>query len=1101
MKLISIMTGIVGRWRVPINSVYNPATSTDLRIIIMMELIRRGLLVVCCIFASHTVFAGVHVLGLNDLLLPFPVGKGDQLVVPLTIPPHHFKVIWLTEEFASTKVFLEDPRGRILQNIKVRDFYLRRRVLLTHETCNPCQLRISVWTEHPERASIQAETETFSLLDNELRFVAEQKLQRIQRNIDASHKYLLPDLRILLNELSDIWRLLDEQKELINSHYLYVAYTEGKKNNSLQVFFTESNDNQLLELVYDYRNDPFLVLLKEQLTLARRRMDLFAIARINIAIGREAFSRGLYALAERYYYKHALSLVSMQAGDKHKTLYLFATIDHEFGQIDTKLALFSSAESYLDKSLLNFSKISDASLMADVINTQGFMNRLQDKLALAAAQHRVAFQLSEHTTDSVGLDMRTLYYLGAINVLRGRYFAALESLQKAETIAVQHMLVHWHAHIVAAKARVNLELGRLSEAKEFYFVAQSLYESVDAQADLPTLYTNMGRLFAREGNASQSIHYFDKAKAALPELTGQEHKLNLAQAEITALIVQGKYDVAYKMQMDLIALNQHSASEFFQGRNLSQLADIAVHQGNYSDALDYALKAIRLHSEKDDDLYYIKSNYLAALSSFKLNKPASQILTYLDSALTNIEVIRATLVRDDLRREYFSLQRALYDLKVQVHMASQAPDSTVKALLSAEAFKARTLYETFRRERKNSQLMSYAGLTPEQLLNVLLKEEQITLINPVTFLQPIDEAGLKKYQQQLTEQDAILYYFLGEDAAYVWLIQRNSVDVHSIQAGKEFAGVLKTVLSDLNHPPSPSSSATALRKEYQGRLNLSRILLEGVAEKLSTFKQLLIVPDGHLHQLPFIALLNPSSKTPLLNTHSVAYNLSLATDSWLRQLSAAPNQGGAMLVVANSEKASADSSLPSVSKEVATIASLWHQQKERTVTSLLDSNATKKNIAGVELSQYEIMHFASHAKVDWDYPELTAILLAPDQNDNSSQLTLNEITQWQLRAELVMLSACETAQGKLVGGEGSMGLSRAFFEAGAKRVVASFWPVEDTSTAYFMEQFYQSLLKNNKSPLHALQEAQQAVSRVPRWSHPYYWASMAYFGNREAWRE
>ncbi|MGV8838496.1 hypothetical protein, partial [Cellvibrio sp.] len=243
------MTGIVGRWRVPINSVYNPTTSTDLRIIIMMELIRRGFLVACCIFASHTVFAGVHVLGLNDLLLPFPVSKGDQLVVPLTIPPHQFKVIWLTEEFASTKVFLEDPRGPILQNIKVRDFYLRRRVLLTHETCNPCQLRISVWTEHPKLARVQARIETFSVVDNKLRFIAEQQLQRIQQNIDTEQRYFLPDLVPLIDELSDTWRLLGDKKELINSHYLQGAYTEGKNNNPLQVFLSDYTKAQLLELL------------------------------------------------------------------------------------------------------------------------------------------------------------------------------------------------------------------------------------------------------------------------------------------------------------------------------------------------------------------------------------------------------------------------------------------------------------------------------------------------------------------------------------------------------------------------------------------------------------------------------------------------------------------------------------------------------------------------------------------------------------------------------------------------------------------------------------------------------------------------------------
>ncbi len=1066
----------------------------------MMELIRRGLLIACCIFAADMARADVHVLDINDLQLPFSVGTGDELVVPLKVAPQHFQIIWLTERFASAKVFLESSGGRIIQNIKARDFYLRRRVLLTHENCSPCQLRISIWSEHPEQASIQAQTEFFSSLKDGLRLIAEQQLQRIQKNIDADQKYFLPDLGLLIDELSNTWRLLGNSKEVINSYYLYNAYTDGKKNKSLKVFLNDYADDPLLELVGDYKNDSFLILLKEQLALAQQRMDVYAIICINVALGRVVFSRGHYSMAA-YYYKKSLSFIDVLPAHEHKTLYLLATVEHELGQIDAKLALFSSAESYLRMSLSNFTKISDASLMADVINTQGFISRLQDKLTLAAAQHQVAFQLSTKTTDSLGLDMRTLYYLGAINLLRGRYFAALESLKKAETIAIQNRLVHWRAHIVAAKARVNLELGRLSDAKKLYFLAQSLYESVDAQADLPIIYTNMGRLFAREGNVTESVHYFEKARSALPELTGQEYQLNLAQAEITALIVQGNYDVAYKMQMDLMSSNRHSTSDFFQGRNLSLLAEIAVHQGNYSGALQHALAAIELHREKGDDLYYIKSNYLAALSSFKLNKTTSQILVYLDLALTKIEDIRTSLVRDDLRREYFSFQRALYDLKVQVYMASQAPDSAVKALLSAEAFKARTLYETFRRERKTPHLISYDDLTPVQLLQVLLKEEQETLINPIAPSQSFDEFGLNKYQQQLTEREAVLYYFIGEQVAYVWLIQRNTVEVYSIHSGKEFADELGKVLSSLNHPPASNSSAAALRQEYQNRLNLSRRLFGDAAEKLSTFNQMLIVPDGNLHQLPFVALFNPLTKVTLLNTHAVSYSLSLATDSWLRQVSAIRNQSGAMLVVANSENNSVSNSLPSVSKEIAAIEFLWNQQKMRTATTLANNVATKKNIARLALSQYEIMHFASHANVNWDYPELTSILLASDQEDNSTQLTLSEIAQWQLQSELVVLSACETAQGKLVGGEGSMGLSRAFFEAGAKRVVASFWPVEDASTAYFMEQFYQSFLKNNKSPFYALQEAQQAVSQVPRWSHPYYWSSMAYFGNREAWRE
>lgn len=181
--------------------------------------------------------------------------------------------------------------------------------------------------------------------------------------------------------------------------------------------------------------------------------------------------------------------------------------------------------------------------------------------------------------------------------------------------------------------------------------------------------------------------------------------------------------------------------------------------------------------------------------------------------------------------------------------------------------------------------------------------------------------------------------------------------------------------------------------------------------------------------------------------------------------------------------------------------SLWNEKKMGEIILLVGNISAKQKLLALDLSQFQIMHFASHAKVNWDYPELTTILLTTENYTESNQLLLSEINRWKLHAELVVLSACETAAGKLVGGEGNMGLSRAFFEAGAKRVIASFWPVEDSSSAYLMEHFYRFLLLENKSPVDALQQAQQAVSKVSRWSHPYYWSGMAYFGKPEAWRE
>ena len=112
-------------------------------------------------------------------------------------------------------------------------------------------------------------------------------------------------------------------------------------------------------------------------------------------------------------------------------------------------------------------------------------------------------------------------------------------------------------------------------------------------------------------------------------------------------------------------------------------------------------------------------------------------------------------------------------------------------------------------------------------------------------------------------------------------------------------------------------------------------------------------------------------------------------------------------------------------------------------------------------------------------------------------LRLNEIFNLSLNADLVVLSACETALGKEIKGEGLIGLTRGFMYAGAPRVVASLWNVEDRATAELMKRFYEGMLKRQLRPAAALREAQLALSRDKRWSAPYYWAAFILQGD---WR-
>ena len=153
-----------------------------------------------------------------------------------------------------------------------------------------------------------------------------------------------------------------------------------------------------------------------------------------------------------------------------------------------------------------------------------------------------------------------------------------------------------------------------------------------------------------------------------------------------------------------------------------------------------------------------------------------------------------------------------------------------------------------------------------------------------------------------------------------------------------------------------------------------------------------------------------------------------------------------------------------------------------------------------ELAQDRIVHFATHSLLNNEHPDLSGIVLSlVDRQGNARDgfLRIQDIYNLRLRAELVVLSACQTAIGKSIPGEGLMGMARAFLYAGTRQVVASLWPVDEKATMELMTEFYRQLLQNGRPPAEALRRAQQALASTTRWHAPYYWAGFVLEGD---WR-
>jgi CHAT domain-containing protein len=166
----------------------------------------------------------------------------------------------------------------------------------------------------------------------------------------------------------------------------------------------------------------------------------------------------------------------------------------------------------------------------------------------------------------------------------------------------------------------------------------------------------------------------------------------------------------------------------------------------------------------------------------------------------------------------------------------------------------------------------------------------------------------------------------------------------------------------------------------------------------------------------------------------------------------------------------------------------------------VDFDASRETVMSADLGQYRIIHLAAHGLLDGERPELSGIVLSLYDRQGRPQngfLRLDDVYNLSLMADLVVLSACQTGLGKEYRGEGLVGLTRGFMFAGAARVVASLWKVDDAATADLMKRFYAKMLRDGLRPAAALRQAQIEMHGQKARGSPYYWAGFLIQGE---WR-
>lgn len=361
---------------------------------------------------------------------------------------------------------------------------------------------------------------------------------------------------------------------------------------------------------------------------------------------------------------------------------------------------------------------------------------------------------------------------------------------------------------------------------------------------------------------------------------------------------------------------------------------------------------------------------------------------------------------------------------------------------------------------------------------------------------------LREIQSTLTSNEVLIEYFLGQRGSYIWVVKKDSLKTHKIELTlNEFNSQVEAVRDGLRN--SQGARAVVVGVEDSGPSpiphlrELSTALLVPVLNDIEADRRLIIVPHGPLHYLPFGALPLPDSDDPLFTKYSIQCAASAGTWQVGRKQPAGQGRGVALAALGSHQvswklpeiPAIYDHSLrggfaplPGSAREVESVKRYYSDSK-----TLLGAQLSKANLLPM-MAEAKVVHLATHGILDQQHPIFSGLVLADDL------LTLNDISQAKLKADLVVLSACDTGLGKLGKGDDMVGLTRAFQLAGARSVLASLWPVSDRHTAFWMDSFHRQLRAGVLPPEAARQAALDTRAKYP---NPRSWAPFVLYGTGE----
>jgi CHAT domain-containing protein len=788
----------------------------------------------------------------------------------------------------------------------------------------------------------------------------------------------------------------------------------------------------------------------------------------------------------------------------------------------------------------------DRSGEARTLNNLGTVYQDLGEYQKALESYLAALTVRRDLKDQRG-EAHSLGNLAALQESLGRFPDALEAANEALRL---HRLVgdrQGETGALQVIARVRRALSDPKEAIARAREALSIARAIGYRAGEGLALTILAQILNDSGDCEAALAAGAEA-AAVCKSVGTPRCQAIAATEIgIAATALGLWDRAADELASALAVHQAIRSSAGEAGTRLALARLERARGRLDEARAQAEKALSvIESERarvaSDAL---RASYLAARQDAYVFAIDLLMQMHAREPTRGHDVAALeTSERARARRLLDVLVEAGADIREGVDPALLAEERALRQRLNAlEANRLRLL------DQKNAQAQ-VADLDREighTLVKVDALRARIRTQSPryaaLTEPRPLTASDIQ--QQVLDEDSTLLHYALANERSVLWVVTRSSIASHELPGKADIESAARRFheLLTVSHARQRAFAAQRAADE------LGNMLLGPVSDRLRT-KRLVIVADGALQFIPFGAL--RLGAMPLVRRYEIVNLPSASTLAVLRrELSGRPAAPRLAAVLADPVLESADprvtgrvSSARSGSPAVPTTSGgpgtsapgpfgsvahpisdlvrsgsesglnrfqrlVFTRREAEAIRRLagsaailiaLDFDASLQTVVSADLAQYRLVHLATHGLLNSRHPELSGLVLSlVDEQGRGRDGFLRSYDVYNLRlgADLVVLSACRTALGQEIRGEGLVGLVRGFMYAGAPRVVASLWDVKDDATAAFMDRFYAGMIRGRLSPASALRDAQIWMSTETRWRAPYYWAGFVLQGD---WR-